>query len=125
MLLSDYGIEYYNTVLFTTEKMAKEKPEVVQKFLAATLQGITDVVADPNQAVDFTLSYGKDLKRDVQAAALQAMIPLINPPGSKPGSMDASIWRASYQMGVDEHMVDTSLDVSSAYTLNFLNKIYQ
>ncbi len=124
MLLSDYGLEYYNTVLFTSGQMIKNKPDVVQRVVAATLQGINDVVANPAQAVDFTLSYGKDLKRDAQLVSLQAMIPLINPPGSKPGSMDANIWQASFQMAVDEKLLDKSVDFTTAYTLAFLNKIY-
>src|SRR5580692_9539572 len=33
---SDYGIDLYADTLFTTEKMLKEKPDVVKKFVAAT-----------------------------------------------------------------------------------------
>src|SRR5580692_8376653 len=33
---SDYGIDLYADTLFTTERMLKEKPDVVKKFVAAT-----------------------------------------------------------------------------------------
>ncbi len=125
ILLSDYGVESYNTLLFTTEQMLKDKPEVVQKFLSATLQGISDVAANPDQAVDYVMAYGKNLDRKSQAASLQPLLPLINPSGSKPGMMDDITWKASYQMGIDQQLVDKSLDIASVYTLNFLKNIYQ
>src|SRR5271163_2142895 len=36
---SEFGIDFYADTLFTTEKMLKEKPELVKKFVAATLKG--------------------------------------------------------------------------------------
>jgi NitT/TauT family transport system substrate-binding protein len=36
---ADFGIDLYADTLFTTEKMLKEKPEVVRNFVAATLKG--------------------------------------------------------------------------------------
>ena len=37
---SDYGIHLYADTLFTTERMLQEKPDVVRKFVAATLAGM-------------------------------------------------------------------------------------
>ena len=44
---SDYGVRMYADTLFTTERMLKEQPELVKKFVAATVHGWTDAVADP------------------------------------------------------------------------------
>ena len=52
--LPDYGVDLYADTLFTTEKMLKEQPELVKKFVAATVQGWTDAVADPEEAAQIT-----------------------------------------------------------------------
>src|SRR5580692_9530517 len=36
---SDYGVRMYADTLFTTERMLKEQPELVKKFVAATIHG--------------------------------------------------------------------------------------
>jgi NitT/TauT family transport system substrate-binding protein len=125
ILLSDYGIEPYNNVLFTTEKMIKEKPDVVAKFLAAVVQGLQDVLGNPEQAVDHTVAYGKDLKREDQRARLMAMLPLIATSSSKPGMMDDKTWQATYQMEVDQNFLTKPVDITTAYTLTFLKQIYK
>src|SRR5271155_1427713 len=43
----DYGIDLYADTLFTTEKMLKEKPDIVRKFVTATLKGWTSAIAAP------------------------------------------------------------------------------
>jgi NitT/TauT family transport system substrate-binding protein len=125
ILLSDYGIEAYNNVLFTTEKMIKEKPEVVGRMLTAVVQGLQDVLNNPQQAVDHTVAYGKDLKREDQLARLMAMIPLLAPAGSKPGMMDEKTWQATYQMELDQKFLTKPVDITGAYTLSFLKQIYK
>jgi hypothetical protein len=38
--------------------------------------------------------------------------------------MDDVTWKGADQIGVDQGLVDKSVDVASAYTLSFLKKIY-
>ena len=49
---ADYGITTHGYTIFTTEQMIKENPEVVERFLRATLKGVQDSVKDPKQAVE-------------------------------------------------------------------------
>ncbi len=125
ILLSEYGIEAYNNILFTTEKMINDKPDVVARFLSAVVQGLQDVMSNPDQAVDYVVAYGKDLKRDDQRARLMAMLPLIRPSGSKPGMMDDATWQATYQMELDQNFLSKPIDIKTAYTLSFLKQIYK
>jgi NitT/TauT family transport system substrate-binding protein len=125
MLLSDYGIESYNTLLFTTEKTINEKPALVEQVLAATLKGIQDVVQNPDQAIDYTMIYAPKLNREDQKQRLLTRLPLLNPAGSKPGMMDDNTWKATYQMAVDQKVVTKPIDFTTAYTMSFLNKFYK
>jgi len=124
MLASDYGVDTYDILIFTTEKMVTERPEVVERFVRATTQGVQDVINSPEQAVGFVLAYNNKLDREAQLRRLQASLPLMNPAGSQPGMMRPEIWQSTYQMMRDQGILKKSLDVGTAYTLAFLNKVY-
>ena len=74
---SDYGIDLYADTLFTTEKMLKEKPELVKKFVAATLKGWNAAIAAPEEAAKITVKYGDKLTYDHELAMMKASVPLL------------------------------------------------
>src|SRR6202167_1661334 len=61
---TDYGIDLYADTLFTTEKMLAERPDVVRKFVTATLKGWADATAAPDEAAQITVKYGTKLSYD-------------------------------------------------------------
>jgi NitT/TauT family transport system substrate-binding protein len=124
MLMSDYGVETYTSMLFTTEDMVKNRPQDVQRFVQAAVQGLQDEVANPDQAIDYTLQYGKDLQRTPQLTRLQSTIPLIHPAESKIGLMDSSVWDITQKMLLDESILNKPIDITKAYDLTFVDKIY-
>jgi NitT/TauT family transport system substrate-binding protein len=124
LLLSDYGVETYDIVIFTTEEKVKNEPELVERFLRATLAGIRDTITDPEQAIEFTLSYNPQLDRDQQLRRLRATIPLINIPGQNPGQMQAAVWESTRQVLLEQGGMPEAIDLNTVYTTAFLDKIY-
>ena len=61
---NDYGVNMYADAIFTTEQMIKDHPEIVKKFVAATLKGWEASAKNVSQAVDYTLKYGDKLTKD-------------------------------------------------------------
>ncbi len=51
----DYGIDFYGDTLLTTERMLRQRPEVVRAFRDATLRGWRDAIADLEGTVDLIL----------------------------------------------------------------------
>ena len=89
---SDYGIDLYADTLFTTERMLKEKPDVVRRFVAATLKGWNAAIAAPQDAAKITVKYGDKLTYAHELAMMKASVPLLKPDGKPVGSMDAAAW---------------------------------
>jgi ABC-type nitrate/sulfonate/bicarbonate transport system substrate-binding protein len=125
ILASDYGVENYPNVIFTSEDMIKNKPDVVERFLRSLLKGLQDAVDDPQGATDLTIARDSSLDAGFQAEGMQRSVPLVVVAGSQPGRMTPEIWQMTYQMLVDQNMLSAALDVTQAYTLDFLNKIYE
>ena len=46
-----YGVKHYGNVIIASEKLLKEKPEVVKAFLRAFTKGVKEVLANPDAAV--------------------------------------------------------------------------
>lgn len=124
MLISDYGIDTYDFVLFTTEQMIAERPELVERFLRAFTAGIADVIADPQQASELVLRYNPELTLDGQQQRLQASIPLMNPAGTTPGMMQPELWEQSQQILLELGELKAPIDLAAAYDTSFLERIY-
>ena len=122
---SDYGVETYPNVIFTSEDMINNQPAVVEKFLRATLKGMQDALDDPQAGAKLAVDRDPTLDLKSQTEGMQRSLPLIVLAGSKPGLMTPEIWQITNQMLVDQNMLSAPLDVNQAYTLDFLNKIYE
>jgi NitT/TauT family transport system substrate-binding protein len=123
MMLSDYGVDSYEVVLFTSEKMIAEHPDAVKGVVQATLQGTRDIVEDPNQAANFVLAYNGKLDLDGQRRRIQATLPLLNPPGAQLGMIQPAIWKLTYQMMLDQHVLAKPIDIDRAATSKFLDAV--
>ncbi len=129
ILASDYGIDIYSNVIFTTEEMIANQPDVVEKFLRATVRGMQRAVNEPTQAAQYVLdTYLED--KSAESAAInenqmQAALPLMNPADSNPGMMRAEVWEFTHETLLDQGILSEPLDdLDAAYTLDFLNNIY-
>lgn len=124
LLLSDYGIDTYDLLILTTEDMVTNHADKVERFLRATLGGLQATIDNPDKAIETTLTYDSTLDHDAQLRRLQSFIPLIHPAGTQLGMMDAEIWKFNYQLMLDNGLLTQPQDITKAYTMDFLNKIY-
>ncbi|MGP0089454.1 MAG: ABC transporter substrate-binding protein [Xanthobacteraceae bacterium] len=113
---ADYGVNLYADTLFTTERMLKEKPDVVKKFVAATIHGWTDAMADAEAAARTTVKFGNKLDYAHELAMMRASVPLIKAGKDAIGVSQPSEWEALQAMLVDAGFQKTKVDISKAFT---------
>jgi NitT/TauT family transport system substrate-binding protein len=123
ILASDYGIDMYPNVIFTTEDMIANRPDVVERFVLATLRGIRSAVEDPERATDLTLERNPERDPEFELESMRRAVPLFTPTGSQPGTMTDKMWLRTYDILLDQGIVQP-MNVKDAYTLAFLEKIY-
>ncbi len=130
MLMSDYGIDFYSNVIFTTEQMLQDNPAVVQSLVTGLIQGLnsvlTDVDAATTYALDTYVANGSPdpAVREVQTQGMLASVPLINPPNSRPGLMTTEVWQYANDTLLAQGLLTTSQNIDSAFTLDFANQAY-
>jgi NitT/TauT family transport system substrate-binding protein len=118
---SSYGIDLYADTLFTTEKMLREKPDVVRKFVAATLKGWSDAIAHPDEAAKITVDVGgSKLTYEHELAMMKASQPLLTGEGGALGAMDEAHWRSMQALLVEGKFLKAPVDVTQAFTVDYL-----
>jgi NitT/TauT family transport system substrate-binding protein len=101
--------------IITTEQTYQSNPQVVSKFVQATLKGVQDVIADPQGAVTISKSYVPGLNTTTAMSVLQATIPVFQ--GSGPlGNNDSATWQSMEQFLVAEKLISPVQNLASAYT---------
>jgi NitT/TauT family transport system substrate-binding protein len=124
ILLSDYGIEIYANVIFTRQDMIEQHPDLVERFLRATTQGIQTAVDKPAEAAALAVQSNPERDLKAETEAMNRSIPLLNPVGSAPGMMSADVWTNTEQIFTQQGLLTRPVDINTVYTLEFLKRIY-
>ncbi len=74
--------------------------------------------------MDITLQYDTTLDRDRQARMAAAQTPLIHTGEAPIGWMEDGVWQQMHQMLLDGGIIAQPINVTDAYTMQFLNGIY-
>jgi len=122
---SDYGVHFYSDTLATTDRMISEKPDLVTRFLRATLKGWQDAIEDYRQAVTVTLKYAQIKDPEFQTAMMEAMLPLVHTGEDQVGWMKSEVWQGMYQILLEQRLLARPFEVTQAYILRFLKEIYE
>jgi NitT/TauT family transport system substrate-binding protein len=124
ILASDYGIDVYANIIFTSEATIANKPELIERFLRATIQGMQSALQDPKGAVALAVAQNSDLSLEAETESMNRSLPLLNPAGGQPGMMRAEDWEITHQILLDQGILSKPLDLKAAYNLSFLEKVH-
>ncbi|MBN2009849.1 ABC transporter substrate-binding protein [candidate division KSB1 bacterium] len=111
--------------LLTNDKTVENKPEVVQRFVAATLEAMEFVEKFPDDALDICLQHIQEGKatRLTQRLVLEATIKLYRSDYTKLhglGMSDPDAWQQTQQVLQSLGIVSKNLDIHSCYTNHFV-----
>jgi len=119
----DYGINFYSDILATSDKMISDNPDLVKRFMRATLKGWQGAIENYRQAVIVTLKYAKNTDSETQTAMMEAMLPLVHTEEDHIGWMKPEIWHDMYGTMLEQGLLEKPFDVDRAYTMRFIEEI--
>lgn len=126
ILAKDYGVPAYGNVVFTSEKLIKENPDLVERFLRAYIKGWDWAVKNPEAAADIMAKLNPKFSRSMQLEMMNLTLPYIKPSEDfKIGWMDLKGWEETQSVMLEENILQKTVDLNKAFTLEFLNKIYK
>jgi len=118
--VSDYTSLVANG-LATNETTLKEHPDQVRGMIKALLHGITDVSANPEEAYEISKKYVENLGKvdeAVQKAVLAKSIEYWQ--SLTPGATKPEAWKNMQTLLLDMGMLDKAIDLTKAYTNDYL-----
>jgi ABC-type nitrate/sulfonate/bicarbonate transport system substrate-binding protein len=124
MLFADYGVRVYDDVLFATEDTIDNRPELVERFLRATIEGWQYAIQNEEEAVGIVLEYATDRTRSHEAYMLRQSIPLIHTGGSPIGWMEMDRWQHTHDIVLESGAIDKAIHADEAFTTQFIEEIY-
>lgn len=124
ILPDDYGIHLYGDVLFAADRLIEENPDLVLRFLRATLRGWQWAAENPQEAGPLALEYDSTLDAAQQGAMMEASVPLVYTGEDHIGWMRDEVWEGMYDVLLEQGLLDEPFDVHEAYTMEFLQEIY-
>jgi NitT/TauT family transport system substrate-binding protein len=74
LMMANYGLKLYGSVIIVNSKFAAEKPEAVRGFLRAFAKGLKETVRNPAAAVDTVLKREDVAKKEVELDRLRMAI---------------------------------------------------
>ena len=124
LLTSDAGYNPYR-VMFTTRDFVAQQPDIVAKFVRASLAGWRDYLADPTPAHAMIAKLNPALNPQWMDFTWHALrdghfVAGDNTSGGDFGQMNAERWTTMYQQLIDLKVIDKPFDPATAYTLQFL-----
>lgn len=124
-LLADYGYPAYATTIETTDRMIEQNPDLVRRFVQASMEGWNSYLNDPTagnalikednpEMTDEQLTYGVAKMREYRLvtggdAATGGI-----------GIMTDQRWGELYSFMVDAGLTSPDLDIHDVYSLDFL-----
>jgi NitT/TauT family transport system substrate-binding protein len=107
--------------LITNEKTLQENPDLVRRFIKATLRGIDAVRSNPDEAYEISKKYVEGLAQAdeaVQKEVLSTSIAIWNT--DPPGASNPQAWENMQSILLDMGLLKAPLDLSKAYTNEYI-----
>lgn len=121
----NYGVHFYGDSLFTRDDFIAANPDLVRRFVRATLKGWTYIIENPTEIGALMRKYKPDADPARELAGLTASIPLINTGEDAIGWMTHDGWLGMERILRKQGVLNKPLDITQLYTLRFLREIYQ
>ncbi len=97
IFMSSYGVLEYPNVIFTTQEIVEQRPELVARLVQATLRGYRRVIAHPDEMVRLTSARAETLATGAQAGEEARLLAFFIDPGGNlaMGVMDYKVWEST------------------------------
>jgi len=118
---ADYGVPTVSTSIFASNNFLKNNPDLVKKFIAASLKGWSFALDNPEKAVKDLKVVFPEVNEKLAAAELAAITPLFCSGGAKyVGKAEDALWTKSQELLSEVKLLPAGQDPKTYYTNEYL-----
>lgn len=127
-LFANEGYPPYGNTIVTTRQMVKDKPELVQRFVKATLEGWKSYLDNPAPGNALIKQDNPKMEDELIAYSVKTMKQMKFMDGGDAAKMGAGVmtdarWKQTYDLMVTSGQLKANPNWQQAYTLQFLKDL--
>jgi len=116
----DKNLDFYTPVIITSEKIIKDDPEMVKKFLSATSKGYNFAISNPEESALILVKNAPELDSKIVVASQKYLAGQYQADSSKWGIMNEDLWHNFSKWMLDNNLIKQDFDYKNAYTNELL-----
>jgi NitT/TauT family transport system substrate-binding protein len=116
----DVGLDYYGNGIVASEDLIAKAPDMLRRFVTATLHGMEDAFADPAMAGETIARYQRQIKPDIAAAETMQVRDLAAQAGRKLGAIDPARMAATVKVIADAYALSRPAPPGEMWTAGFV-----
>ena len=125
-LFATNGVPTVSSSIFAVDSYLKDNPDVVKKFVAASIKGWLFAIDNPEKTVKDLKSIFPNMSEKLAAAELAAIKPLFCSGGAKYiGKAEEALWAKTQDLLSQVKLLPVGQDPKSYYTYDFLPPVSQ
>ena len=128
LMMADYGYDTYSTTLETSQKLIDENPDLVQRFVNATIEGWYNYLYGDNAKANALIKADnpeitdEQITFSIEALKKYGIVDSGDAVDKGIGAMTDARFESFYRRMVKAGVVKDGLDIRRAYTLDFVNR---
>jgi NitT/TauT family transport system substrate-binding protein len=119
-----YGVHFSADTVFTTDDSIAANPDLIRRFLRATLKGWTYAVENPTKIGPMVIRYNPKADPALEIAKMTSSLMLVNTGEDHIGWMKPEVWAGMEKTLRRQGVLTRPLDVTQVYTMQFLKELY-
>jgi NitT/TauT family transport system substrate-binding protein len=122
---ADYGVAQPGYAIVAHKDMLKDNPDLVQRFLDATLKAVAHAEKNPDDAIDALIDWALNLEdnRDQARRVLDVTLSILYSPNNKDKVLGMNVsedWESALTLMKDYNELETDMTADQFYTNQFI-----
>lgn len=117
---ADVGLSFYGNGIVATDATLATKPDLVKRFVAATIHGMKDAFANPQEAGEILHKYHREIDVGIGAAETRAVAELAQVKGQPLGMIDPKRVQETIDVVNSSFKLKSPVSVSELYVPGFV-----
>jgi ABC-type nitrate/sulfonate/bicarbonate transport system substrate-binding protein len=112
--------DYYTPLIIAGETTIENKPDLVRRFMAATVRGYEHAIANPEESAEILLRASPETEPELARRSQAWLSPRYQDDAPRWGEQKLEVWTDFAAFMIDNGLIEKDIDPSAAFTNEFL-----
>jgi NitT/TauT family transport system substrate-binding protein len=119
---ADAGLNLYSNGIIASDSIIKSSPDLVRRFVAATMQGLKDAIADPKEAGEIMHKHHREVDADIATGETRIVGTLTGQTGLPLGAIDPDHVQKALEIVGGSYTLKNPVKPDDIYAPGFVTK---